>query len=111
MSIYSTQESKNKKNGPSGAPGPASASPGLANGEPSEIVYIFVAVAGETIWRKIIFSKKVSQCRKIERGTLWEFSTSILSQNIKKIKGDPFGKKIRKTTLEGRKKEKGDPLV
>ena len=29
---------------------------------------------------------KVSQCRKIERGTLWRFSTSILSQNMKKLK-------------------------
>ena len=36
--------------------------------------------------------KKVSQCRKTERGTLRDFSTSILSQNIKKLKGDPLGK-------------------
>ena len=37
-----------------------------------------------------IFYKKVSQCRKTERGTLWGFSTSIMSQNIKKLKGENF---------------------
>ena len=49
-----------------------------------------------TLWTKKIgqnFRKKVSQCRKTERGTLWGFSTSILSQNIKKLKGDPLEKK------------------
>ena len=40
----------------------------------SEIVNIFVAVEEGTLW-------------KIEWGTLWGFSTSILSQNIKKLKG------------------------
>ena len=58
-----------QKNGPSGAPGLASASP----------------------WRA-----KVSQCRKTERGTLCGFSTSILSQNMKKLKKTKifiFGKK------------------
>ena len=31
--------------------------------------------------------KEVQQCRKkTERGTLWEFSTSILSQNSEKLK-------------------------
>ena len=43
------------KNGPSGAPGPASVSP----------------------WA--LKRKKVSQCQKTETGTLWGFSTSILS--------------------------------
>ena len=32
--------------------------------------------------------------KKTERGTLWDFSTSILSQNSKKIEGGPFGEKI-----------------
>ena len=32
--------------------------------------------------------------KKTERGTLWDFSTSILSQNIKKMQGDPLGKKF-----------------
>ena len=30
--------------------------------------------------------------KKTERGTLWDFSTSILSQNSKKLKGDPLEK-------------------
>ena len=78
------------KNGPSGAPGLATASPWRAN---------------------------VSQCRKTERGTLWDFPTSILSQNIKKMQGDPlrkknFEKKIRKKCLAVPKKiERGDSLV
>ena len=41
------------------------------------------------------FREKISQCRKkLKGGTLWDFSTSILSQNIKKMQGDPLGKKI-----------------
>ena len=81
--------------------------------------------------RKIL-EKKVSQCRKIERGIfqhLWGFSTSILSQNIKKLKGEKFyfqeknltvPKKTKKGDLLGfsnihsdakqQKKFKGDPL-
>ena len=53
--------------------------------------------------KKITYSKKwtewrakVSQCRKTERGTLCGFSTSILSQNMKKLKKTKifiFGKK------------------
>ena len=52
--------------------------------------------------------KKVSQCRKSERGTLWGFSTSILSQNIKKLmrKKFIFGKKSH----NAEKTERGDPL-
>ena len=30
--------------------------------------------------------------KKLKGGTLWDFLTSILSQNIKKLKGDPLGK-------------------
>ena len=29
--------------------------------------------------------------KNVKEGTLWDFSTSILSQNIKKLKGEPFG--------------------
>ena len=32
--------------------------------------------------------KKAPQCQK--GGTLWDFSTFILSENIKKLKGDPL---------------------
>ena len=72
VSIYSTRQSKSQKNGPSGAPVTASASSWRA--------------------KEKKFSKKVSQCRKTEKGTLCGFSTSILSQNSKKIQGGPFGK-------------------
>ena len=39
--------------------------------------------------------------KKLKGGTLWDFPTSILSQNIKKMQGDPsrkknFEKKFRK---------------
>ena len=35
--------------------------------------------------------------KKLKGGTLWDFSTSILSQNIKKMQGGPFEeKKFRK---------------
>ena len=42
--------------------------------------------------------EKVSQCQKTERGD-WDFSTSILSQNSKKIEGGPFGEKLPKKSL------------
>ena len=67
-----------QKNEPSGAPGPASASP----------------------WRA-----KVSQCRKTVRGTLWDFPTSILTQNIKKLKGGNFY--LRKKISQYRKTVRG----
>ena len=39
------------------------------------------------------FREKISQCRKkLKGGTLWDFSTSILSQNIKKMQGTLWGK-------------------
>ena len=50
-------------------------------------------------WRKffLYFREKISQCRKkLKGGTLWDFSTSILSQNIKKCRGSLWGKNFRK---------------
>ena len=32
--------------------------------------------------------------KKLKGGTLWDFPTSILSQNIKKMQGGPLRKKI-----------------
>ena len=45
--------------------------------------------------------KNLTMPKKLKGGTLWDFPTSILSQNIKKMQGDPlreknFEKKIRK---------------
>ena len=60
-----------------------------------------------TEWRA-----KVSQCRKTERGDPLGFSTSILSQNIKKNAGGLFGEKIlfEKKDSQCRKKKKGGSL-
>ena len=68
MSIYSTQKSTNRKSGPSGALGPANASPWRAKtGGTSENVNIFVAVEGGPFGEKTSF-RKVSQGRKTESG-------------------------------------------
>ena len=65
--------------------------------------------------QKNLFSEKnLTMPKKLKGGTLWDFSTSILSQNSKKIEGGPFGgKKFRKKVAQYRKKLKGrpDPLV
>ena len=71
-------------------------------------------------FEKITYSKKwtewrakVSQCRKSERGrTLRGFSTSILTQNIKKMQGDPSEKIfLEKKSRSAEKNERGEPLV
>ena len=84
---------------------------------------------GDLLEKKQIFEKKVSQCRKTKRRTLWGFSISILSQNIKKLKGenfifgknltvpettergDPLGKNSEKKSRSAEKNDRGDPLV
>ena len=44
--------------------------------------------------KKFFFREKISQCRKkLKGGTLWDFPTSNLSQNIKKMQGGPFEEK------------------
>ena len=42
----------------------------------------------------------------------WDFSTSILSENIKKIEGGPFGQKVffEKKVSQSRKYSKGVPF-
>ena len=42
---------------------------------------------------KKILEKSLTMPKKLKGWTLWGFSTSILSQNIKKLKGGPFGEK------------------
>ena len=51
--------------------------------------------------------------KKTERGGLWDFSTSILSQNIKKCRGEPFGENFffEKKVSQCRKNEREDLLV
>ena len=55
--------------------GPLARAPGaLKDGDTSEIVNIFVAVEGGTLWRKNNFSKKMSHnAEKLKGGTLWDF--------------------------------------
>ena len=49
---------------------------------------------------------------KKTEGSLWDFSTSILLQNIKKLKGGVFGEIFfRKMSHNAEKNERGDPLV
>ena len=49
--------------------------------------------------------------KKLKGGTLWDFPTSILSQNIKKMQGYPLGKKFpKKNVSQCRKKMKGGTL-
>ena len=58
-----------------------------------------------------IFGKKSHNAeKKLKGGTLWDFLTSILSQNIKKMQGGPFGEKFffRKKVSQCRKKSKGE---
>ena len=59
-----------------------------------------------------IFGKNLTMPKKTERGTLWDFSTSILSQNIKKMQGDPLGKIFfEKKSRSAEKNERGESLV
>ena len=114
-----------KKNGPSGAPGLASASPWRAKvsqcrkterEDPLRFFNIHSVAKHEKIEenKNFHFREKISQCRKkLKGGTLWDFSTSILSQNIKKMQGDPLGKKFfsEKKSRSAEKNERGESLV
>ena len=65
-------------------------------------------------YEKFLLEKKSHNAEKKLKGwTLWGFSTSILSQNLKKLKGDPMGKKFfpEKKSHNAEKTERGDPLV
>ena len=62
----------------------------------------------------IFFGKKSHSAEKTGRGNFWDFPTSILSQNSKKVEGgDPLKKKkFREKSLAVPKKiGRGDPLV
>ena len=63
--------------------------------------------------QKFLFSEKnLTVPKKTERGTLWDFPTSGLSQNTKKIEGGPFGEKIsgKKNSRSAEKNWKGGPF-
>ena len=74
----------------------------------------FVANIKKLKGGKFLFSEQnFTVLKKTERGTIWDFPTSILSQNSKKIEGGPFEEKnFRKKSLAVPKKiRRGDPLV
>ena len=50
--------------------------------------------------------KSLTMPNKTEGGTLWDFSTSILSQNNEKLKGGRFGELFLKKVSQRRKKLK-----
>ena len=57
------------------------------------------------------WKKSLTMPKKLKGWTLWGFSTSILSQNIKKLKGDPLSKFFSgKKSLTMPKKLKGGPF-
>ena len=59
-----------------------------------------------------IFRKKSHNAEKLKGGTLRGFSTSILTQNSKKIEGEPFGEFFsEKKSRSAEKKMKEDSLV
>ena len=66
--------------------------------------------------KKFLFSgENLTMPKKLKGGILWDFPTSILSQNIKKMQGDPLrkknSKKIRKKmSRSAEKKLKGGTL-
>ena len=56
--------------------------------------------------------KKSHNAEKTERRTLWDFSTSILSENIKKIEGDTFWWNFfSKNVSQSRKYSKGENFL
>ena len=59
---------------------------------------------------KKIFLKSLTMPKKTERGTLWDFLTSILLQNSKKLKGAFRGEKSF-FEKKSHSAEKMDPLV
>ena len=54
-------------------------------------------------------AQKSHNAEKLKRGTLWGFSTSILSQNIKKLKRGKFSFSEKKSHSP-KKTVRGDPL-
>ena len=118
--IENFTKKKFPKNGPSGAPGPASASPWRAERGtlPKLSTFLsqlkgFVAKHQKIEGEKILLSEKnLTVPEKLKGGTLWDFPTSILSQNSKKIEGGTlWGKKSGKSLAVPKKIGRGDPLV
>ena len=80
------------------------------------VKYSFTVVENQKFFEKFFFeklhTKKMDRVtKKLKGGTLWDFPTSILSQNIKKMQGDPLREKnFEKNVSQCRKKLKGGTL-
>ena len=110
MSIYNTRKSKKQKNGPSDAPGPASASPGRAKrGTLPKLSTLLSQLKGDSLEKK---NFKVSQCRKTERGdSLGFFNIHSVAKHQKKCRGTLWGKKFpKKMSRSAAKKLEGGTL-
>ena len=64
----------------------------------------FKILNSEKNWWKKFSEKSLTMPKKTERGTIWNFSTSILSQNIKKLKGALWGNSFEKKSHSAEKK-------
>ena len=94
-----------QKNWPSGAPGPAIGSPWRAERGTLPKLSTFLSQLKGTLWKKI--RKKVSQCRKTERGDPLVFSNIHSVAKQQKIEGGPFGEK--NSRKKSRSAEKNSP--
>ena len=67
---------------------------------------------GAHLVKKKVFEKSLTMPKKLKGGTLWDFSTSVLSENSKKLKGDPLWKNFfsKKKSHRAKKYSKGVPL-
>ena len=113
MSIYSTRKSKSNKKGPSGAPGPASAtrrSPWRAKWE-TESVNIFVAVEGGPFEEKKFIGKS-HNAEKLKGRPFGIFKHPMCCKISKKLKGGPSGEKkiLEKKVSQCRETEKVAPF-
>ena len=68
------RKSKKQKNGPSGAPGPASASPWRAKrGTLPKLSTFWSQLKGGPFGEKTFSKKKSHNAKKLKGGTLWDF--------------------------------------
>ena len=58
--------------------------------DPLRFFNIHSVAKHEKIEENFFSGKNLTMPKKLKGGTLWDFPTSILSQNIKKMQGGPF---------------------
>ena len=121
--IFFSKKLHTQKNGPSGAPGPAGASPWRAKvsqcrkterGDPLRFFNIHSVAKHEKIEenKNFYFREKISQCRKKLKGGLFGiFQHPFCSKTSKNAGGTLWGKKFRKKmSRSAEKKLKGGTL-